>query len=81
MSSMGVAPASEVSVNVTAPTTEEDIAQPDPVKAAPTPTVCHDAIATRAYELFLARGAEHGCDWEDWFRAESELLGEARRAD
>ena len=32
------------------------------------------AIANRAYELFEARGFEHGHDWEDWFRAESELL-------
>jgi len=32
------------------------------------------AIANRAYELFEARGSEHGHDWEDWFRAESELL-------
>jgi HSP20 family molecular chaperone IbpA len=31
-------------------------------------------IARRAYELFEARGCEHGHDWEDWFRAESELL-------
>ncbi len=31
-------------------------------------------IARRAYELFEQRGAEHGHDWEDWFRAESELL-------
>ncbi|MGA7928548.1 MAG: Hsp20 family protein [Candidatus Sulfotelmatobacter sp.] len=33
-----------------------------------------DAIARRAYELFEARGYEHGHDREDWFRAESELL-------
>ncbi|MGA7926433.1 MAG: Hsp20/alpha crystallin family protein [Candidatus Sulfotelmatobacter sp.] len=33
-----------------------------------------DAIARRAYELFEARGFEHGHDREDWFRAESELL-------
>jgi HSP20 family protein len=33
-----------------------------------------DAIARRAYELFEARGCEHGHDREDWFRAESELL-------
>jgi HSP20 family molecular chaperone IbpA len=26
------------------------------------------------YELFKASGCEHGHDWEDWFRAESELL-------
>ncbi len=32
------------------------------------------AIARRAYELFEARGREHGHEWEDWFRAESELL-------
>jgi len=32
------------------------------------------AIARRAYELFEARGCEHGHDWEDWFQAESELL-------
>jgi|KBSMisStaDraftv2_1062788.scaffolds.fasta_scaffold00388_10 HSP20 family protein len=31
-------------------------------------------IACRAYELFEARRSEHGHDWEDWFRAESELL-------
>jgi HSP20 family protein len=31
-------------------------------------------IARRAYELFEARGLQHGHDWEDWFRAESELL-------
>jgi len=33
----------------------------------------HPAIARRAYELFEMRGCEHGHDWEDWFRAESEL--------
>lgn len=32
------------------------------------------AIARRAYELFEIRGGEQGRDWEDWFRAESELL-------
>jgi HSP20 family molecular chaperone IbpA len=31
-------------------------------------------IARRAYELFQFRGGEHGHDWEDWFRAESEML-------
>jgi HSP20 family protein len=31
-------------------------------------------VARRAYELFELRGYEHGHDWEDWFRAESELL-------
>jgi HSP20 family molecular chaperone IbpA len=32
------------------------------------------AVARRAYELFEARGSQHGHDREDWFRAESELL-------
>ena len=31
-------------------------------------------LACRAYELFEGRNREHGYDWEDWFRAESELL-------
>lgn len=34
-----------------------------------------DVIARRAYEIFENRGAVHGHDWEDWFRAESEVLG------
>jgi hypothetical protein len=33
----------------------------------------HLAIAHRAHELFEVRGCKHGHDWEDWFRAESEL--------
>ena len=32
------------------------------------------AIARRAYELFEARNCEQGHDWEDWFRAESDLV-------
>jgi hypothetical protein len=37
-----------------------------------------EAIAARAYELFLERGSEHGHDFEDWLRAERELLDAAR---
>ncbi|HEY1469550.1 MAG TPA: Hsp20 family protein [Candidatus Acidoferrum sp.] len=33
-----------------------------------------DAIAHRAYELFQKRGQEAGCDQEDWYGAERELL-------
>lgn len=33
-----------------------------------------EAIARRAYELFEARGYEHGHDREDWRRAECEIL-------
>lgn len=35
-------------------------------------------IEKRAYELFEARGAEHGHDVEDWVRAESEILRQTR---
>ncbi len=31
------------------------------------------AVAERAYAHFLARGARHGDDWADWFRAEAGL--------
>ena len=37
------------------------------------------AIAGRAYELFEARGRDHGHDWEDWFRAESKCWHQSRR--
>jgi hypothetical protein len=37
-----------------------------------------EAIAARAYELFLERGAEHGHNLDDWLRAERELLDAAR---
>jgi hypothetical protein len=32
-----------------------------------------EQIQRRAYELFMARGGTHGCDWADWFTAEQEL--------
>ena len=37
--------------------------------AAPTP----EQIAVRAYEIFIARGAQDGRDQEDWYQAENEL--------
>jgi hypothetical protein len=33
-----------------------------------------EAIARRAYELFLERGSQHGHDLDDWLRAERELF-------
>jgi hypothetical protein len=33
-----------------------------------------DAIAARAYQLFLERGGEHGRELEDWLAAERELV-------
>ena len=32
-----------------------------------------EEIATRAYEIYLARGGSHGADVEDWLQAEREL--------
>jgi Protein of unknown function (DUF2934) len=38
--------------------------------AAPT----HEEIADLAYRYWEARGGHGGSPWEDWFRAEEELL-------
>jgi hypothetical protein len=35
-----------------------------------------DAIAHRAYELYVERGVEPGNEVDDWVKAEKELLGE-----
>jgi hypothetical protein len=40
-------------------------------------SVADDAVATRAYEKFVARGCDHGHDEEDWAAAKSELISEA----
>jgi hypothetical protein len=39
----------------------------------PSSEAAHDRIAQRAYELYLARGASDGQDWDDWLEAEREL--------
>ena len=55
-----------------------------PVRAVKTPggrpskrrrptAVTNDDVARRAYDLYLARGGEHGHDQDDWLRAEQEL--------
>ncbi len=33
-----------------------------------------DSIARRAFEIFASRGYVHGHDWDDWYRAESDVL-------
>jgi hypothetical protein len=38
-----------------------------------------DAIAARAYELYLARGGTHGADMDDWLQAERELREERQQ--
>jgi Protein of unknown function (DUF2934) len=34
----------------------------------------HQAIALRAYRLFLERGGAHGNDQQDWFAAKREMI-------
>jgi hypothetical protein len=38
----------------------------------------HDRIARLAYELFEARGKQHGQDWADWFQAEHDVREHSR---
>jgi hypothetical protein len=37
-------------------------------------------IAERAHQLYEQRGRVHGYDWEDWLKAESQILGEHPRS-
>jgi hypothetical protein len=54
--------------------TPKDVAVADD---APQParqvTLTENEIARRAYELYLSRGREDGCDLDDWLQAEREL--------
>jgi hypothetical protein len=67
-----------------APKTESIVAPAAPARRAPVRTkqVTVDRhaptsiqIAERAYQLYLARGAWHGHDMEDWLEAERQLTG------
>ena len=42
-------------------------------EVAGTPT--NGDIASRAYELYLARDCQHGHDIDDWLQAERDVLG------
>ena len=37
-------------------------------------SACREKIEKRAYELYVERGGTHGCDLEDWLKAEQEVL-------
>jgi hypothetical protein len=50
----------------------------DDQTAAARPT--QEAIAKRAYELYLQRGSEAGYEVEDWLSAEAELTAAAAEA-
>lgn len=62
---------------------QERRAQPAPAtgaNAAVEPS--QDAVARRAYELYLERGGADGQDVDDWLQAEQQLgNGETRRTD
>jgi len=46
------------------------VMEPDDDMSAPT----QEAIANLAYTYWEARGGKGGSPWEDWFRAEQELI-------
>jgi len=46
-------------------------------QVAQSEAVADSAIATRAYQKFVARGSAHGYDQEDWAAAKRELVVEA----
>jgi len=50
-------------------------------KASAPPRLSHEALAARAYGLFLARGGQPGDEWRDWFQAEAELRKEIERGE
>jgi len=45
----------------------------------PGPGPTREAIAHRAYELFLQRGSAPGYELDDWLQAEAELAAEAAK--
>ena len=47
-----------------------NVMEPDDEMSAPT----QEAIASLAYSYWEARGGQGGSPWEDWFRAEQELM-------
>ena len=54
-----------------APTRRAPTAESISTRSSSAPTL--EQIAARAYEIFIARGAQHGRDQEDWYQAENEL--------
>ena len=50
-------------------------------KSSETATLESDAIAKRAYELYLQRGSVSGYELDDWLQAEAELSSAAATAD
>jgi Protein of unknown function (DUF2934) len=38
----------------------------------------HDEIQLRAYCIYIERGGQHGCEFDDWLQAEREITQEHR---
>ena len=58
------------------PADEPSLDNPVNAEATPAPSL-EERIRARAYELFEARGGNHGEDHSDWLQAEQEILGES----
>lgn len=56
-------------------TPEPELAQHSSEKISKQFSQISDGIARRAFDIFESRGRSPGHELEDWFRAESELLG------
>jgi Protein of unknown function (DUF2934) len=53
-------------------------AVPEKTNGHATPEL-ENTIRARAYELYLQRGRRDGFDQDDWFKAETEVLGQNHR--
>jgi hypothetical protein len=38
------------------------------------PAIPHDRIAKLAFEKWMKSGCKHGCDQQNWYEAEAELM-------
>jgi hypothetical protein len=47
-----------------------------PIRKPNGDVVADDLIARRAYEIYEARGGEHGADFDDWLEAERQIKQE-----
>jgi hypothetical protein len=53
---------------------ESVVTRPEVAKVTTQAVELNNVIRVRAYELFEQRGREHGRDFDDWLRAEGEVL-------
>lgn len=53
---------------------------PPTARIAETEVDTSEEISSRAYELYVERGREHGHDLEDWLQAEREVTARKTRS-